>query len=27
VPGDDGPPPYEVLAVLLASLPGELADG
>jgi transposase len=26
VPGDDGPPPYEVLAGLVASLRGELAD-
>jgi hypothetical protein len=26
VPGDDGPPPSEVLAGLVASLRGELAD-
>jgi hypothetical protein len=26
VPGDEGPPPYEVLAALVASLRGELAD-
>ncbi len=26
MPGDDGPPPYEVLAGLVASLRGELAD-
>jgi hypothetical protein len=26
VPGDEGPPPYEVLAGLVASLRGELAD-
>jgi hypothetical protein len=25
VPGDEGPPPYEVLAALVASLRGELA--
>ena len=26
MPGDEGPPPYEVLAGLVASLRGELAD-